>query len=179
MDMFADDVRALVAHLGLERTAVVGYSFGVIVAARLLTDRWVSAAVLSGTGSFHVEGQDPDFLADHAILARCFLDGCWNDYPENKPLRAAARLDPNVDFVALGRVAEADRAIPPEMLRHVAVPVLVLNGGADGGAPEEYDLSPFIPGARRIVAGSRDHFSAPSDPLFQAELVGFLLDAPN
>ena len=176
MDACANDVRAFVEHLGVERAVVIGYSMGVMVIGRLLTDPWVSAAVLSGTSSNHVEGQDPDYLADNAILARCFLEGCWNDYPDMKLFRAVARLDPNVDFVALGRVAEAIRSIPPEMLKNVRVPVLVLNGGADEGAVDEYDLSPFIPGARRVIAGTRDHVSAPSDPLFQAELVRFVLD---
>ena len=52
---------------------------------------------------------------------------------------------------------------------------LVLNGGADDGAADEYDLSPFVPGARNAVAGDGDHVVAPSDPLFHSELAGFLL----
>jgi hypothetical protein len=54
------------------------------------------------------------------------------------------------------------------------MPVLILNGGADDGAADELDLTPFVPGARRAVAGHGDHSIAPSDPLFQAELVSFL-----
>jgi hypothetical protein len=54
------------------------------------------------------------------------------------------------------------------------MPVLVLNGGADDGATDEHDLTPFVPGARRAVAGSGDHSIAPSDPLFHRELASFL-----
>ena len=51
------DVQALVEYLSLDRPAVAGYSFGSIIAGRLLALPWVSAAALSGTGSFHVEGE--------------------------------------------------------------------------------------------------------------------------
>ena len=36
MDIFADDVRSFVDHLGLERAALVGYSFGAWIAERAL-----------------------------------------------------------------------------------------------------------------------------------------------
>jgi hypothetical protein len=57
------------------------------------------------------------------------------------------------------------------------MPVLVLNGGADDGAADEYDLTPFVPGARRAVAGQGDHVMASYDPLFHSELVSFLQTA--
>ena len=122
----------------------------------------MSKVALCGIGASQVEGQDPDFAEHGAVAAKCFLENRWNDYPQNKPLRAAARLDPNVDFVALGRVAEAMRAVSPEMLKKVTVPVMVLVGGADGGAPDEYDLSPFIPGAKRVIAGKGTIFRPPA-----------------
>jgi len=56
-----------------------------------------------------------------------------------------------------------------------SLPVIVLDGGADEAAAEEHDLARFIPGARRVVAGTRHHGSAPSDPLFQAALARFVL----
>jgi hypothetical protein len=43
------------------------------------------------------------------------------------------------------------------------------------GAAHEYDLTPFVPGARRAVGGDGDHMIAPSDPLFHRELASFLL----
>jgi len=51
-----------------------------------------------------------------------------------------------------------------------------LNGGSDDGADDDQDLSRFIPGARRAVAGTGHHGNAPSDPLFQAELIRFGLE---
>lgn len=110
-------------------------------------------------------------------LARCFSEGCWDDFPEMKWLRVTAQLDPEADFLALAAVARGARGIPKEPLQAVTVPVLVLNGGGDDGASDEFDLTPFVHGARRAVAGKRGHAGAPGDPLFQGELVRFLQTA--
>lgn len=174
MDAHVGDVQALVAHLSLDRAAIVGYSFGATIAGRLLSLPWVSAAVLSGTGSYHVEGENPDYDKDSSDLARCFSEGCWDEYPELKWLRMTAQLDADADFLALAAVARGARPIPKESLQAVTIPVLVLNGGADAGARDEFDLTPFVPGARRAVGGDRDHAGAPGDRLFQGEIVRFL-----
>jgi len=173
MDAHVGDACAIVEHLSLERPAVVGYSFGSMIAGRLLGLSWPSAAALCGIGSFNVEG-----AGDHDLgwldLARCFDEGCWDEHPDSAWLRMTAQLDENPDFVALAAVARGARPIPRETLKAATMPVLVLNGGADDGAADENDLTPFVPGARRAVVGASDHGVAPSDPLFQAEIVGFL-----
>ena len=69
------------------------------------------------------------------------------------------------------------RGIPKEILSAATMPVLVLNGGADDGAADEYDFTPFVRGARCAVAGQGDHLTALSDPLFHSELASFLLTA--
>jgi pimeloyl-ACP methyl ester carboxylesterase len=161
MDAHVGDVQALVEHLSLDRPAVVGYSLGAMIAGRLLSFPWVSAVALCGTASAHVEGEEDsdmdEWLAD---VVKCFSEGCWDEYPDVGIFRTWAELDGDPDFLALAAVA--------------SVPVLVLNGGADDGAADELDLTPLVPGARRAVAGDGDHSVAPSDPLFQAELVRFL-----
>jgi pimeloyl-ACP methyl ester carboxylesterase len=178
IENFADDVRAFVSHLGISRAALIGYSFGSMISSHLLTDPWVSRAALGGVASWHVAGEYAEFDAEMAILAECFLHGSWDEHPEYEQNRAWARLDgSDPDFTALGLIAaHAVRAIPPQALASACVPVLVLNGGTDVGAADEQDLSRFIPGARRVVAGQGHHGNAPSDPVFQAELVRFVLD---
>ena len=173
MDAHVGDVQALVGHLSLDRPAVVGYSLGAMIAGRLLGSSWVSAAALCGTGSFHVEGVDD--LAWLADLARCFSEGCWDEYPDFEIVRIWAELSGNHDFTALSAVAQGIQGMPKDILSAATMPVLVLNGGADDGAPDEYDLTPFVPGARRAVAGDGNHSIAPSDPLFQSELASFLV----
>jgi pimeloyl-ACP methyl ester carboxylesterase len=82
MDAHVGDVQALVSRLSLDRPALAGYSFGSMFAGRLLALPWVSAAALSGTGSFHVEGEeDPDPEGSWDDLARCFSEGLWDQHP--------------------------------------------------------------------------------------------------
>ena len=178
MEIFADDVRTLVSHLGISKAALIGYSFGAWISCRLLSDPWVTRAALCGIASESVAGEDPEFDASNHIMAECFLHDRWDEYPNYKALRAWARLDGcGPDFTALGLIAaNALDAVPAAMLASASVPVLVLNGGSDTGAAEDQDLSRFIPGARRAVGGKGHHGNAPSDPLFQAELVRFVLE---
>jgi pimeloyl-ACP methyl ester carboxylesterase len=173
MDAHVGDVQALVDHLSLDCPAVVGYSLGSMVAARLLGFPWVSAAALCGTASYSVEGED-DLQDGWTDVARCFSEGCWDDYPDLGILRVWAELSDNQDLLALAAVARGVRGMPKEILSAANMPVLVLNGGSDDGAADEYDLTPFVAGARRAVAGHGDHSIAPSDPLFHRELASFL-----
>ena len=76
--------------------------------------------------------------------------------------------------MALAAAARGVRGIPKEILSAATMPVLVLNGGADGGAA---DFTPFVRGARCAVAGQGDHSTAFSDPLFHSELASFLQTA--
>jgi pimeloyl-ACP methyl ester carboxylesterase len=176
MQIFADDVRALVSHVGIAQAALVGYSFGASISCHLLADPWVSQAALCGMPSENIEGEDPQFDTGRAIIAECFLHDRWDDHPDYKVMRAWARLDGSgPDFTALGLVAaHALRPVPVAILASASLPVLVLNGGADVGAADDQDLSRFIPGARRVVAGKGHHGNAPSDPEFQAEIVRFI-----
>ena len=178
MEIFADDVRSLVEHLGLERAALVGYSMGAWISCDLLADPWVSRVALCGVGSYMIEDEDPDYTF-LPTAAKCFLHGSWDEYPEYKATRTWARLDTcGPDFTALGLVAAGARIIPHPALAAApaGLPVMVLNGGNDGGADPVWDLARFISGARRVVAGDGHHGTAPSDPLFHAELARFVLD---
>jgi pimeloyl-ACP methyl ester carboxylesterase len=161
MDAHVGDVQALVGHLSLDRPALVGYSLGSMIAGRLLGSSWVSAAALCGTDSSFVEGEADPQDGWFADWARCFSEGCWDDYPAYKIVRTWAELSGNTDFMALAAAARGVRGIPKEILSAATMPVLVLNGGADGGA----------------VAGQGDHSTAFSDPLFHSELASFLQTA--
>jgi pimeloyl-ACP methyl ester carboxylesterase len=147
LEMCADDVRALVAHLGVDRAALVGYSVGAWISCHLLADTWVFGAALCGIHSRVVEGQHPEFGTWMATMSRCFLEGCWDEYPDFQILRAWAQLDGSgPDFEALGMFARGLRPIPAAILASApaSVPVMVLNGGADDGATDELDFARFV-----------------------------------
>lgn len=183
MAIFADDVRALVSHLGIGQAALVGYSFGAWICCYLLGDPWVTKVALTGVASSCVEGEYPELGQGLATLATCFRDNRWGDYPDYGLAKTWAELDDcGADFIALGAHALGNRAVPKDLLSSVpaSLPLLVLNGGADDGADDAWDMSRLVPGARRVIAGSCHHGTAPGDPAFQAELVQFLSqDVPD
>jgi pimeloyl-ACP methyl ester carboxylesterase len=172
-DAHVDDLQALVEHVGLSDVAVVGYSMGAMTAARVLDQGGVSAAGLCGISSLQVEGAAEWMATFFDDLADCFLTDTWAN-PMFELFRNWALLDPNADFSAIAAAARGVGLIPPSVLAAASVPVLVLNGGADFGAAPEFDLTPMIPGAKGVAAGTSHHGTAPSDPQFQRELVNFL-----
>ena len=93
LEIFAEGVRSLVAHLGLGRAALVGYSMGAWICCHLLGDPWVSKAALCGADSFLLEGEWPEFGESMAALSRCFLQGSWDDHPDFAIHRDWASLD--------------------------------------------------------------------------------------
>jgi pimeloyl-ACP methyl ester carboxylesterase len=175
-DAHVGDLRDVIDQLGLEAPALVGYSLGAMIAAHVLCETTFSRVALCGVGSLHIAGEPGSERLDEmsTVVADCFLNDAWQEHPEAKPYRAFARLGESPDFLALGAAGRALRSVPKELVEDPKVPVLVLNGGRDLGADEQYDLARLIPGALGVVAGGGDHGSAPSDPAFQQALVSFL-----
>ena len=171
--LMAEDVRALLDHLGLKRADVMGYSMGARIAAYLALshpDR-VRSAVLGGLGIRLVEGVGlSDTIADGleapslaevadptARMFRAFAEGTGSD------LRAlAACLRGSRQTLSRGEV------------ERIAVPVLVAVGSEDPIAGSPQALAALIPGARALVIPGRDHMLAVGDKTFKTAVLTFL-----
>jgi pimeloyl-ACP methyl ester carboxylesterase len=175
--VMAEDVRALIDHLGLPRADVMGYSMGARITAFLALahpDR-VRSAVLGGLGIHLVEGVGlPDTIAQAleapslatvtdptAYLFRAFAEQTKSD------LRAlAACLRGSRETLSRAEVGL------------IAVPVMVAVGSADhiGGSPQE--LAALIPGAQALAIPGRDHMLAVGDKAFKSAVLTFLSERP-
>jgi pimeloyl-ACP methyl ester carboxylesterase len=175
--IMADDVRALIDHLGLGRADVMGYSMGARITAFLALAHpgHVRSAVLGGLGIRLVEGVGlPDTIANvleappgapvsdpTALMFRTFAEQTKSD------LRAlAACLRGSRQMLSRSEVGS------------IAVPVMVAVGSKDpiAGSPEE--LAALIPGGRALVIPDRDHMLAVGDRLFKGEVSAFLSERP-
>ncbi|MGB6538372.1 MAG: alpha/beta hydrolase [Xanthobacteraceae bacterium] len=169
----ADDVRALLDHLGLPRADVMGYSMGARIAAFLAFARpdRVRSAVLGGLGIGLIEGvgapdkiaqglEAPSLAAVTDPLARQFRSFAEQTHSDLRALVACLRGSPQT----LSR-AEAGA---------ITVPVLVAVGSRDliAGSPQE--LAALVPGAQALVIPDRDHMLAVGDRVFKAKVVSFL-----
>ena len=172
--IMADDVRALLDHLGLPRADVMGYSMG----ARNTTFLAVAhpermrSGVLGGVGIRLVGGVGlaPDTIA--AGLEAPSRDDVTD--PTAHQFRSFAEQTRS-DLRALAACIRGSRQpLERDQLGCVAVPILVAAGTKDtvAGSPDE--LAVLIPGARTLHIPDRDHMLAVGDKVFKAGVLEFL-----
>src|SRR4029077_12218722 len=171
----ADDVRALIDHLGLPRADVMGYSMGARNTAflALANPEHVRSAVLGGVGGRlvgGVGGLQPDVIAQ--ALEVPSLAGVTD--PTARLFRAFAEQTKS-DLRALAACMRGSRQpLKRQALARMTVPVLVAAGTKDSvaGSPEE--LAALIPGAQVLPIPDRDHMLAVGDRVFKAGVLEFL-----
>jgi pimeloyl-ACP methyl ester carboxylesterase len=175
--VMAEDVRALLDHLGLPRADVMGYSMGARNTAFLALahpDR-VRAAVFGGLGMGLVEGGGlPETIAA-ALEAPALADVAD---PSGHMFRAFAEQT-HSDLRALAACIRGSRqTLTRAEIGRIAVPVLVAVGSSDQIAGPADQLAALIPGARALVIPGRDHMLAVGDRVFKAGVVEFLARRP-
>jgi pimeloyl-ACP methyl ester carboxylesterase len=171
--IMAEDVRALIDHLGLPRADVMGYSMGArnTVFLALANPDHVRSAVLGGVGGV---GLQPDVIAQ-ALEAPSLAE--VTD-PTGYAFRAFAEQTRS-DLPALAACMRGSRQpLERDALARMAVPVLVAAGTKDSvaGSPEE--LANLIPGAQVLAIPDRDHMLAVGDRVFKAGVLKFLAERP-
>jgi pimeloyl-ACP methyl ester carboxylesterase len=175
--LMAEDVRALLDHLGLKRADVMGYSMGARIAAYLALahpDR-VRAAVLGGLGIHLVEGVGlPDTIAD-GLEAPSLADVAD---PTARLFRAFAEQTKS-DLTALAACLRGSRqTLSRAEVGRIAAPVLVAVGSEDPIAGSPQELAALIPGARAFVVPGRDHMLAVGDRTLKSAVLDFLAERP-
>jgi pimeloyl-ACP methyl ester carboxylesterase len=171
--LMADDAHRLIAHLGYDRLAIMGYSMGARIAALLAIDHpeRVTAAVLSGLAANMMRGMgdtepiaralEADSLAEvSGETARAFRSFAEQTGSDLKALAACMR--------------SARQTISEEELHRIRVPVLVVAGSEDMTAGPVEPLVAAIPGAKGVVLPGRNHMNAVGDRLHKESVVAFL-----
>jgi pimeloyl-ACP methyl ester carboxylesterase len=175
--IMADDVRALIEHLGLPRADVMGYSMGARIAAflALLHPDKVRSAVLGGLGIHLVEGVGlPDTIADGLEASSL---AAVND-PTAFMFRAFAEQTRS-DLRALAACLRGSRqTLSAAEVGRIAVPVLVAVGGEDPIAGSPQELAALIPGAQALTIPGRDHMLAVGDRVFKSAVLEYLAKQP-
>ena len=171
--MMAEDARALLDHLRIERADVMGYSMG----ARLVTFLTINhpgrvrSVVIGGMGSRMVEEVGlPDKVAA-ALEAPSLAD--ISD-PTGRLFRSFAEQTKS-DLKALAACIRGNRqTLSREQVAGIRVPVLVAIGTEDKVAGSAQKLAAIIPGARALDIPNRDHMLAVGDKVFKTAVLDFL-----
>ncbi|OQP56987.1 alpha/beta hydrolase [Niastella vici] len=165
-DAEAKDIMGLLKSLKIKKYAVVGYSRGSIITARLLVlDKRVSKAVMGGMGT--------DFTNPEWPRRKLFYRALSGD--------TVAELAPMVNYVkksgldqqALALLQKEQPSTPRETLQKVQQPILVICGSEDSDNGSAEDLAKvFTHGVFKATPG--DHNNASRTPEFSATVIQFL-----
>jgi pimeloyl-ACP methyl ester carboxylesterase len=169
----AEDVRALLDHLKIERADVMGYSMGARIAAFLAVNNpaRVRSVILGGLGIRLVEGAGlPESIVE-ALEAPSLAD--VRD-PTGRVFRAFAELTKS-DLKALAACIRGSRqGLSRAQMAAIKAPVLVAVGTKDDVAGSAQALAALIPGARALDIPGRDHMLSVGDQVFKAGVLDFL-----
>lgn len=176
-ERMAEDVVALLDHLGLARADVMGYSMGARITAFLALQHAarLRSAILGGLGIRLVEGVGlPETIAE-ALEAS---EGTSIADPTGRMFRAFA-VQTRSDLKALAACIRGSRqTLSREQVATIRVPVLVAVGGSDEIAGSPQALADLIPGAQALTIGQRDHMIAVGDRIYKQGVLAFLDQRP-
>ena len=169
----ADDVRALLDHLKIERADIMGYSMGARITAFLAVKHpeRVRSVILGGLGIRLVEGVGlPESIAEALEVAS--PDDIKD--PTGQMFRAFADQTKS-DLRALAACIRGSRQILTRaQVGAIRAPVLVAIGTKDLVAGSAQALAALIPGARALDILNRDHMLAVGDKIYKAGVIDFL-----
>jgi pimeloyl-ACP methyl ester carboxylesterase len=171
--MMAQDVRALLDHLSIERADVMGYSMGARITTFLAVNHpaRVRSVVFGGLGLRLVEGVGQSETIADALEARLLAD--VRD-PTGRSFRSFAEQTKS-DLKALAACMRGSRqTLSREQVAGIRVPVLVAVGTEDKVAGSAQELAALIPGARALDIPNRDHMLTVGDKVFKAGVLDFL-----
>jgi len=188
-EQMADDVAGLVWNLGIERTDVFGYSMGGGAAFQLaMRHPGLVRKLVVASASSTSEGVYPEVWEGiEQITPELFAGTPWKEeYDRVAP-------DPDAFPVLVEKMKELDLqpfAWPPEEIRAISAPTMVVIGDSDGTTPEHAvelfrlrgggvfgDLA-GLPSARLAVLPGTTHVGLIGHADWLAPMIGDFLDAP-
>lgn len=171
-DVLADDLLALIAHLGLDDYDLGGYSMGGKLVLRLLARGARPAhAVVGGQGLDALDAESYR-TAGHRRLLAAVAGG--TELPPGSPEEAMVGWirENGVDPRAVGLVLGAFVATPADAIRAVTVPTLVVVGDRDSRGASADALAALLPNSQLVLVPG-DHLTALAAPEFTAAVIEF------
>jgi pimeloyl-ACP methyl ester carboxylesterase len=175
--LMADDICALLDHLGLSQADVMGYSMGArntAFLARTHGER-VRSAILGGLGIRLVEGGGlPESIA--AALEAPSVDEVTD--PQGRMFRIFADQTRSDRRALAACIRGSRQVLAPSDAARIAVPLLVAVGTKDKIAGSPHELAALVPGAQAIDIPNRDHMLSVGDRVFKEAVLAFLARRP-
>lgn len=177
MPLMADDVRALLDHLGIARSDIMGYSLGSRITALLAfhSPERVRSAILGGLGMTLVAGGGPGENVARALEAESPAEITDK---MGKTFRAFADQTRSDHRALAACLRGSRRLMAREEAAQIKVPLLIAVGTKDDIAGSAHDLARIIPGSEVLDIPGRDHMRAVGDKVYKTGVVDFLSRLP-
>ncbi len=177
--VMAEDARALIDHLQIERADVMGYSMGARITAFLAVNHpeRVRSAIIGGLGIKLVEGHGGVMAG---VIVAALQAPSLTDVtdPTGRAFRSFAEQTKS-DLKALAACMASPREkLTREQVAGIKAPVLVAVGTTDDVAGSGEALAALIPGAQSLAIPDRDHMLAVGDRIYKAGVLDFLERRP-
>jgi len=169
----AEDARALLDHLGIDRADIVGYSMGARIAAflGLAHPRRIRSIVMGGLGSRLVDGVGlPESIAE-ALEARSLADV---QDAQARSFRAFAEQTRSDRSALAACIRGSRQTLSRTDCEKLGMPILVAVGSKDDVAGSAQDLARLLPQGRALDIPGRDHMLAVGDRVFKQGVLAFL-----
>ncbi len=173
----AEDVRALLDHLGIGRADVMGYSMGARITANLALahPRRLRSVTFGGLGIRLVSGGGLPSNVVRALEAPSIDD--VTD-PQGFMFRRFAEQTKS-DLRALAACARAGAGpLPRDEVASLRVPALIAVGTKDAIAGSPQELAQLLPESRVLEIPDRDHMLAVGDRVYKEGVLAFLRQRP-
>ena len=177
LDLMRRDAASLLAHLGVERADVMGYSMGARIASFLALAKpsLVRSLVLGGLGDRLVcDGGLPEAIAE--ALEAPSLDSLTD--PTQRLFRGFAEQTKSDRAALAACVRGSRRSLTLEEAARINQPTLVAVGERDTLAGDPSKLVALLPRAEALMIPGRDHNLAVGDKAFKAGVLDFLARRP-
>ena len=172
-ELMMQDAANLLAHLGIERADVMGYSMGTRIASllALAEPKRVRALILGGIGDRLTRDAGlPEAIAK--ALEAPSLESLAD--PTQRLFRAFAERTKS-DLAALAACVRGSRRnLTPAEAGRIAQPTLIAVGTNDAVAGDAHKLAAMMPHAEAFDIPGRDHNLAVGDKAFKAAALDFL-----
>jgi pimeloyl-ACP methyl ester carboxylesterase len=172
-DLMVRDAANLLAHLGVERADVMGYSMGARIASFLALGRpnLVRSLILGGLGDRLVRDTGlPEAIA--AAMEAPSIDSLTD--PTQRLFRGFADQTKSDRAALAACIRGSRRSLTPADAARITQPTLVAVGERDAIAGDPAKLVALLPRAEALLIPGRDHNLAVGDKVFKAGALDFV-----
>ncbi|MGM4884931.1 alpha/beta fold hydrolase [Tardiphaga sp. 20_F10_N6_6] len=173
----AADVRALLAHLGISRTDMMGYSMGARITAYIAYSHpeLIRSAIFGGLGIGLIKGGGPGENVALALEADS-LDDVTD--PVGRTFRAFADQTRSDRRALAACLRGSRRLMTNEEAAAIKVPLLIAVGTTDEISGSAQELQKVIAGSEVLDIPNRDHMRAVGDRVYKEGVLDFLSRRP-